>query len=247
MQDKFMAIVRGTSGTGKGTRVCQILEFLKTKFDHHPVNFEFEGKTKQYGVAFPELMLLFVGTQTTSNKSGLASWTSMDYIHSNVKQCALARPIALSWLDQGYSLVMEGEPMMQSNWFRPKDASPYYGVKSFLMPHYMYDRREDYDARIIGRSGKAAGDSGWSRNESYRREYEKTIQEAEEIGIAEQCLITLDTHDASLEHFGLMLLNFMGRQDLTDEFRYWTAENPMLRSVGGPNPLATTKNVFSFF
>lgn len=244
--DQFMAILRGTSGTGKGTRVCQILEFLKTKYEPVPKNFEFEGKTKQYGLAFEELKLLFVGTVTTSNKSGLSSWSSMDYIHSNVKKCELARPIARQYLREGYSLVLEGEPMMQSNWFRPLSMHPYYGVARYLMPHYWYQDRSQYDERILGRSGKLAGDSGWGRNESYKREWEKTVEEAEELGL-EDCHAELLPHDAPLEQFGAQLLAFMGRVDMIEEFVAWTAQNPMLRSVAGGNPLATTKNVFDLF
>lgn len=242
----FMAILRGTSGTGKGTRVCQILEFLKTKYEPVVKNFEIEGKTKQYGLAFEELKLLFVGTVTKSNKSGLASWSSMDYIHSTVKKSELARPIAKGFLKEGYNLVLEGEPMMQSNWFRPLSMVPYYGVSRFIMPHYWYEDRSQYDERIMGRSGKLAGDSGWSRNDSYRREYEKTLDEAKALEI-DTCMIELYSHEAPLEHFGVQLLAYLGRFELIDEFVAWTAQNPMLRSVQGGNPLATTKNVFDLF
>ena len=241
-----MAIVRGTSGTGKGTRVCQVLEFLKTKFASEIAEFNFEGKTRQYGVAFPALKLLFVGTVTKSNKSGLTSWSSMDYIHSTVKKAENARPIAKEFLDKGYSLVLEGEPMMQSDKFRPLFMAPYYGVERFLMPHFWYQDRSQYDERIMGRSGKLAGDSGWSRNESYKREYERTVEEAAELGL-DSCLIELFPHDAPLDLVGVQLLVYAGHHALVDEFVAWTAANPMLRSVNGANPLETTKNIFDIF
>jgi len=242
----FMSVVRGTSGTGKGTRVCQVLEYLKTKFEPTTLNFEFEGKTKQYGICFEDLKLIFIGTTTKSNKSGLSSWSSMDYIHSTVKKAENARPIAKSWIEKGYSLVLEGEPMMQSDKFRPLFMQPYFGVARFLMPHYWYQNREQYDERIMGRSGKLAGDSGWGRNESYKREYERTLEELQELELdATGC--TLLPHDAPLEGYGASLLAYLGRADLIDEFVRWTAENPMLRSIGGGNPLATTNNVFDIF
>lgn len=244
--DNFMAVIRGTSGTGKGTRVCQVLEFLKTKFEHHPVMFEFEGKTKQYGIAFPDLTVIFVGTITTSNKSGLSSWSSMDYIHSTVKKAENARPIAKGFLEQGYSLVLEGEPMMQSDKFRPLFMYEYYGVSRYLMPHYWYQNREQYDERIMGRSGKLAGDSGWSRNESYRREYERTLEELDTLGL-DTSGCTLDPHDAPLEQLGASLLVYMDQAALIGDFVEFTHAHPMLRSIDGGNPLATTKNVFDIF
>lgn len=276
---KSMIVVKGPSGTGKGTRVVQFIEFLRTMFTPSEITYtdgaERSGKlkVKPLGLAFDELKLLFVGCYTTSNKSGLASWTSMDTLHASTGSGEVARDMLKSYADQGWTLVCEGEPLMLSDKWRPKFLFDYYGLDTLSLIYFHYVNREDYDARIVGRSGKKAGDSGWSRNEGYPKEFQKSVKEMINISgghaymdtkidekgecvmfgenLTRRTEISLLPHDADLACIGRAIMFQLQQQGKLSEIRQnvqtlssglefekFCEENPMLRSVDGPNPLA---------
>jgi len=263
---KSMIVVKGSSGTGKGTRVAQFIEFLRTKMEPVEITYELNDKTKPLGLAFPDLKLLFVGQYTVSNKSGLASWSSMDAIHSAMGTGSLAREFLKDHIESGYTLVCEGEPLMLSDKWRPAHMFEYYGLDTVSMLYFHYPDRAEYDARIIGRSGKAAGDSAWGRNSEYPKEFGKSLQEmrgiitmagVEHVDESEtgkshmMCNspsawseFTLMPHDADLACVGRAIM-FQLRQNgiqttLTTNvraFEQFCVDHPMLRSVDGQNPL----------
>lgn len=184
-------VVKGTSGTGKGTRVVQFIEWLRTKLEPTELTYTIGDKTRPFGLKFEELKLIFVGQYTVSNKSGLASWTSMDAIHAATGSGDIARDLVKGWLAQGYTLVCDGEPLMLSDKWRPEWMFKNYPIESLALLYFAYPDRYQYDARIRGRSGKEAGNSGWSRNESYSKEFEKSKAEMLALGF------TVDVDDYS--------------------------------------------------
>lgn len=175
-------VVKGPSGVGKGTRVVQFIEWLRTKLEPTELTYTIGEKTRPFGLKFEELKLIFVGQYTASNKSGLASWTSMDAIHAATGSGDIARDLVKGWLAQGYTLVCEGEPLMLSDKWRPDWMFKNYPIDALSILYFAYPDRYQYDARIRGRSGKEAGDSGWSRNESYPKEFQKSKAEMLALG-----------------------------------------------------------------
>lgn len=175
-------VIKGSSGTGKGTRVVQFIEWLRTKYEPRQLEYTFSGKTRPFGLLFEELKLLFVGQYTVSNKSGLASWTSMDGIHAATSSGDVTREFVKHHLAMGYTLVCEGEPLMLSDKWRPLWMFNNYPIEALSILYFNYPDRYQYDMRIRGRSGKEAGDSAWSRNESYAGEFEKSKKEMLALG-----------------------------------------------------------------
>ena len=106
----------------------------------------------------------------------------MDAIHAATGSGDIARDLVKGWLAQGYTLVCEGEPLMLSDKWRPEWFFKNYPIDSLSLLYFAYPDRYQYDARIRGRSGKEAGDSGWSRNESYSKEFEKSKAEMLALG-----------------------------------------------------------------
>ncbi|QZI90433.1 hypothetical protein MYOV003v1_p0109 [Vibrio phage 207E48.1] len=258
-----VAIVKGTSSTGKGVRVSQLLEFLKTKFKHKNVRYVHNNKSRQLGILFPELGWVFIGRVVTSNKSGLASWTSMDDLHATTTKGEIARRIIKEEItDKGYSFVAEGEPLMASDKWRPLFMNEYYGAERFLFQYFHYaGDREAYDQRIIGRSGKAAGESGWHREKNYETEHLKVNDEFTSLGLHNAvCPVSgpafwedgdgrvsnnlLRKYDAPHWCWGVEFLSFNGLDDLVDEFVEHAKANPLLREINGANPLAKTKRLW---
>ncbi|AUR97886.1 hypothetical protein NVP1244A_184 [Vibrio phage 1.244.A._10N.261.54.C3] len=257
-----IAVLKGTSGVGKGTRVIQLVEYLKTVWKHSTVHYTFEGKQRQLGVAFHEQKLLFVGRVVTSNKSGLASWTSMDDMHSTVKNVVNIPAILKPWFDKGYTLICEGEPMMQSNRWRPLYLSETFGVSHMFIQYFHYaGDRNAYDVRIVGRSGKEAGEAGWSREESYEREHLKVKEELTALGLRNTqmndqfwdfwsgedegySLNRIAKYDEAVHIWGAGFLDWVGCGYLSRDFIKFAEKKPMLREINGANPLAKTKRLW---
>lgn len=253
---KSMVVVRGSSGTGKGTRVCQFLTYLQEKgHENEVVKFLWEGKEKTFGTFFPGLKLMFVGMFTMSNKSQLTSWTSMDYIHALVSKTEKARGLlAAMWTDPQVTFVVEGEPMMASDKWRPLFLADFHKLQRFLFLTYMYEDRGEYDKRIIGRSGKAAGEAGWSRNEGYLSEFNRTTEELMQLGLEMDLDDTSEfrdpksghlsynrmlAHDAPLSSVGDNIMEFLGLDCLSrEDYALDCINRPVLRSIGQADPLA---------
>ena len=257
---KKIIVIKGSSATGKGTRVVQFIEWLRTMYEPRVVEYSVGSKTRPFGLAFDELKLFFVGQYTVSNKSGLASWTSMDTIHATTGSGEIARSFVKDFMGDGFTMVCEGEPLMQSDKWRPVYMREYYGVDDISIMYFSYPSRVQYDERVVGRSGKKAGDSGWSRNESYPREFEKSKDEMIQIGfnVAADIYSGLDVlyqdgvgpegrrgelvllpYDAPLNVIGrairwLAELNTLPMK----EFEQYCIDHPMTRTVGGADPLA---------
>lgn len=260
-------VIKGTSGTGKGTRVVQFIEWLRTKLEPTELSYTIGDKTRPFGLKFEEMKLIFVGQYTVSNKSGLASWTSMDAIHAATGSGDIARDLVKGWLAQGYTLVCEGEPLMLSDKWRPEWMFKNYPIESLSILYFAYPDRYQYDARIRGRSGKEAGDSGWSRNESYSKEFEKSKAEmlalgwvvavndysgqdliyapleanTQEFKSPERSEIAILPFDAPLWTVGntiLWQLRQIGHRLESKDFYGYCETDPMTREVGGQDPLA---------
>lgn len=258
-------VVKGTSGTGKGTRVVQFIEWLRTKLEPTELTYTVGDKTRPFGLKFGELKLIFVGQYTVSNKSGLASWTSMDAIHAATGSGDIARDLIKCWLVQGYTLVCDGEPLMLSDKWRPGWMFKNYPIESLALLYFAYPDRYQYDARIRGRSGKEAGNSGWSRNESYSKEFEKSKAEMLALGFtvavddysgqdilykspnefltSQQSELAVLPFDAPLWVVGNAICHQI-RSELrevnmdTKDFYAYCETNPMTREIGGQDPLA---------
>lgn len=230
-QIKTIAVLLGTSGTGKGTRVSQLQKFFIHKFgDPEIVYFENKGKKKQHGAYFPDVDTYFIGTWTISNKSGLESWTSMDYINSSTGKTDLS--IELTRTTAKGNVILEGEPMMLSNKYRPEFMVPHYNLKGLLFSIYNYSNREDYDERILGRSGKKAGEGGWSRNDSYNKVLGKVIEEERKLGLPDfKFRANKHNFDALITQFGKEYLEFIDRSDLIKDFLDYSEENTTLRNI----------------
>lgn len=230
---KSYNLLLGTSGTGKGTRVSQLLTFLETKFEGRPFYFIHNGKQRQLGLYFDDVGVFFIGQWTISNKSGLKSWTSLDYVNSvtgktdltiqTVKETAIGH------------VVGEGEPMLLSNKYRPLFMHEMYDISQMSFMIFDYATREEYDARILGRSGKIAGEGGWARNESYAKQPAKMMDELQQLQ-NDRCnvefFVEKHNYDAPLTCWGETFLEFIGHGALVPEFLEFSKTSTTLRSVG---------------
>ncbi|AXC34545.1 hypothetical protein [Vibrio phage YC] len=261
-------VVKGGSGSGKGTRVVQVLKFLQTKFKSEPAMVEHKGKPWKLGTVFPKQKILFVGDLVTSSKSGLTSWNSMDRVHSTFGTSKAVPDLLLPYVRNGYTIACEGEAMMRSNRWRPKGINEIYGVDRFFIQYFHYSHNRDaYDQRIIGRSGKKSGDGGWVREEAYHVEWPDNHKEMvdlgheihlhnakhghhsgkpflEEITYTSGSMIMKAPVEQELAIWGVRFLIFVGLKDLTSQFNDYVIKKPMLRDIYGNDPLKKTNRLF---
>lgn len=249
MPDLFISVLKGPSATGKGTRVSQLIEFLKRIEVPKKIVLLVEGHTFEAGLAFPEQGFFFIGTYVVSNKSSLTSWSSMDMVHSTVKSAEAGRECihkvceeALATSKQNHAcVVLEGEPMLLSDKFRPAFMSAEYKPSHLDISYFGYTERSQYESRIMGRSGKPGGDSGWSRAAGYFSDFTKSKEEAAQLD-GTQCHLSFHEYDETYWLWGSHLLNKLGF--VSSDFVAWSKENPMLRSVDGQDPLRKTKKLW---
>lgn len=237
---KTLTILKGGSGAGKGTRVCQLMEYLKADGNTcETINYKLDGKTKVVGKFFPAFGLFVPGKYSVSNKSGLTSWNGMDHLHAAFGKAEVVRDILSDLVDElgVQHMILEGEPMFLSDKFRPKFLSEFYkpDVMSFI--YFTYTSREEYDERIIGRSGKPSGDTGWQRVAQYEVEYDKTVKEAEWLVCdVKKCPATQPPHEFVVDWL-LNLNTIAGAMVDVDHAREWCQANPMTRKIGESDPL----------
>lgn len=249
MPELFISVLKGPSATGKGTRVCQLIEYLKRAEEPKKIILSVEGKTFDAGLSFPEQGFFFIGTYVVSNKSSLTSWSSMDMVHSTVKTAEAGRECihmvcehAKESSKQPFAcVVLEGEPMLLSDKFRPAFMAAEYAPSHLQISYFGYTDRAQYEERIIGRSGKPGGDSGWSRAAGYFGDFNKSKEEASSLD-ATQCHLSFHDYDETYWMWGSHLMNLVGVAP--SHFISWSKENPMLRSVGGQDPLRKTKKLW---
>lgn len=237
---KSIIILKGGSAAGKGTRVCQLMEYLKSK-GHNctTVSFDNEGKKIALGKYFPAFELFIPGKFSISNKSGLTSWSGMDYLHGTLGTSEKAREAVKQICDElsVEHVIMEGEPMFLSDKYRPEFLKEFYEPEKIYMKYFMYQNRKQYDERIIGRSGKASGDSGWSRVANYLTEYGKSQQEAANVEGATILSVSVDEAPYVFVQDALDLLSSSAEMFDPMEVMDWCDANPMLRKVGEADPL----------
>lgn len=165
-------LLKGISGCGKGSRVSQLIEFLKTEYKYHTylVDKLKVGEEKfnlkkplQLGIIFPDLNTFFVGRWVQSNKSKLISWSSLDNLSRYGQTFYRYLPIKFSKMN----LVVEGYFGGKTNAFIPKFAKKYFDKGNFV--NYYYEDIEELQERVVGRSGKRIKGTCYRDNSKYTK------------------------------------------------------------------------------
>jgi hypothetical protein len=225
----------GTSATGKGTRVSQLLHFLISKYDFEfrstiiiPENDEVAPYYLPLGILIPELNTLFLGKIVKSNKSGLLSWSSLDYLHGKLGMDATAK-LVYSQLKNSLNIVQEGYVGSgNSIAYGPVVLSEY--TQSILLIGYDYKGvKSDMMDRIVSRSSKECkGDAAWSQRSlgsAYIYSCSKQVDLVNNCGVFTRSL----EYDAPLTQLGNDWLTFQGEDELQVEFSEWSEDNSTLR------------------
>lgn len=229
-----MTLLKGTSGTGKGTRMRQLLSFYQSIYEHWPIYTDVRGQKMEVGTYIERINTIFIGKKVISNKSGLESWSSLDYINSKTLKTEETQEI-LKECAKMFHIVAEGEPMICSHRYRAKHLYEYMGIRKLMTRYYVYDNKDEYLARIVERSGTPpTRDGGWARNDMYLPQYTKDMEEVTQVPIKHD--IKLLSHTEEHTQFGIEFLYFHGLSAHKVMFLAHAKANDVRRSVNPSIP-----------
>ena len=170
-------IVKGISGSGKSTMVYSAIRFLRL-IGYKDELFHFinvEGKDVVVGIIFPELKVIFIGGEYEDGK--VIRFNGYDKVTSKFVKAQLFSEFLRDNISK-YSFVIEGAGITQSNRLRPLYLMEFVKPESISMYYFIYKCREDYDNRIIKRSGKKASkDTAWIKHPSFVWDAEESVRE----------------------------------------------------------------------
>lgn len=171
-------VVKGISGSGKSSRVFQLLKFFENKgytlSDFYYTNIE--GKKKLIGVLVEEENLIFIGKLYKSGN--VERWQGYDAATSSFKKSAYFSEF-LKENSGKYSFIVEGAGVTGTYRLRPVFLEE-IGFFNIIIQYYNYplNAKQDYYNRIIYRSGeKPKKDVMWSKNLGMIRDSKKSEEE----------------------------------------------------------------------
>ena len=204
---KTLSLIKGTSGAGKSTRTYMFLLFLRElNYSDSPLLFiNSDGKEKQAGILFPELDLLFIGTEYKSGNftryQGADNRTSsfcgnqgmVDFVRENKDK---------------YHMIFEGAIPLNSDKFRPNYLYKELGVSRMYLQYYLFekDQRDKFDERIVYRSGKKCGDAVWQKVQTTHNDFKKSSEDAESLKEVASVAVFKNYFDAEVYDFGIKML-----------------------------------------
>jgi len=223
MFKKSIFIVKGISGSGKSSRVFQLLSFFRDK------GFTFEdffytnkdGKVRNIGINIKELNLIFIGKLYNSN--GVERWQGYDSVTGAFIKASYFSEFLFDNLGT-YGFIVDGAGITQTNRLRPKFLAA-GGFKNIFIQYYNYLNKEDYLSRIIYRSGAAPKkDVMWDKNGGFISDYNFSMKEISEINDINH-YIDNKMFDELIDDFGIKFLLFTKNENLIEDFMDFVESN----------------------
>jgi len=210
-------VVKGISGSGKSSRVFQIIKYLEflgcEHEDFHYINKE--GKDRIVGILYKDLNLVFLGKFYKSGN--VERWQGYD----SVTSCFMKSEYFSEFLgdNKNYTLFVEGAGVTQTNRLRPKFLHEELGFEKIFIQYYNYADKQDYLDRITFRSGKVPTKATmWDKNSSFIAESIWSLEDQKHI----ECEVFVNQFDAPIEDLGVKFLRFIGssKADIDDFIKF---------------------------
>lgn len=226
----------GTSGTGKGTRLSQLLTFfyyLGFKFKYEFVlndKDQTEGAKrdlKTIGMYCDDLNLFILGRWVKSNRSGLYSLSGVDTFTGEGNF-----DLWVSLVDSMKNRNYCGEGYVaHDTGLLYGDRLVEYGHKKVHKVGYMYDNIEQLIDRVVQRSkNPCKGVTAFSQNLNAKKFIDHDIKYFLDNPYIIPNKIEMYKFDADLNTYGVSYLEFMGAsKSLVNEFRRFCLAYPTLR------------------
>lgn len=224
-----IVLVKGTSGSGKSTRVYCFLDFLESigleLMPHRWVNSE--GKEKEVGVFIPEFNLVVLGK--FYENQGVRRWQGLDSVTSRFVNSAGLTDFLVDAGLKRMNVLVEGAGTSVSWRLRPMELVATCEFMNILYVRYDYteEEHEEYYSRVVYRSGKPPkGDSMWRKRHGFGSDFAKSVEEAGLLNEAGANVILKDeAWNSPVWDLGCNIFEFFGIPEICGEFREYVNNN----------------------
>lgn len=225
-----LCLLKGISGTGKGTRVALLQLFLINETDYEVLSTQHpeKDKTIPYGIYFPQYNIRMLGKWARSHKSKLWSWTSLDYFYSSFGREFTESTVRNS---TDANTIIEGYPMTGTKIYRPDGLHTHFGYDRQMINTFVYNDFEELQQRVEGRSGKRIKGTCWGGNKTFYNECDRML-EASRANPNIFCVVLRSSYDEEVESFGVRYLTFLGLDSLINRFKEFAKSTDVFRKVG---------------
>lgn len=224
MDGNSIIIVKGTSGSGKSTRVYLLLDFLQSLgVKLEPFLFKtIDGKEKQVGLYSEDFNMLFVGGFYEYGK--IKRWQGYDNVTGKICGAEGLSYFLKGISDLGIDILIEGSVCCQTNRLKPYDLYHVSGYKNIMYVRYDYsvDGFQDYKDRIYNRAGNINNreDSFDKNNRKFFLDCRKAEKEAEEVNKSGGNVVVYDRlYNCPVWDLGVNFFRFLGLEFLIDDYK----------------------------
>lgn len=215
--------IKGTSGSGKSTRVYLFLEYLESIgiiFEPFMWKHPEDGKVRQVGLVSEDMGIVFLGKWYENG--GVRRWQGLDSVTSKIGKSKDLSEFLLHCSNLNLSVLVEGAGTTASWRFRPKYLYEVSHIGNILQIRYDYseDELHEYEKRIKYRSGKLPkGDSMWRKRHTFGSDYKKAVTEAVEVNNqGGKVVLYSQPHTSPLYDLGVRVFEFFGIPELCEPF-----------------------------
>lgn len=222
--DSTAFVIKGISGSGKSSRVFQLIEFFRSRGETiSPLINTQNYKRQRVGIVLEEQRLAIFGKLYKSGT--MIRWQGLDAVTFGFNG---SEGISKFLADQAkyYNFIVEGAGVMDSYRFRPKFLYEECNFEKIFMQCYNYtsEQKELYIERTLLRSGRPPKkDSMWGKRKAYELEEAKSIADQQEIG-KDRIELSYDLSDLPIYDFGIKYLKFTGQRNLVRSFKEFVKE-----------------------
>ena len=207
--------IKGTSGSGKSTRVYVLLKF----FEHIGVKttdvffINKNGKNRCVGFLVEGLHIFFLGEKYVKN--GVERWQSFDNLNHHFTSLEIAEKWIHEMLVENIVIVDASAVGLSHRW-RPNCLKPHCDEAHIM--YYTYTNKEDYLRRIYERVGKhPSTDSGWRNNEHFVRDFNRS--KIESLNFDNKAVASHYNFDEPISHVGEYILMNLGLVSVVEDFK----------------------------
>lgn len=217
-----IVLVKGTSGSGKSTRVYCFLDFLeKIGIEINPYKWvNFEGKEKDIGIYIKDFNLVVLGKYYENQ--GVRRWQGLDSVTSRfVNAEGLSSFLKEAGVNR-LNVLLEGAGTSVSWRLRPMELVATCEFMNILYMRYDFKEEEhkEYYDRVEYRSGKPPkGDAMWRKRHGFESDIIKSKEEALLLNAeGANIVIKEEAWNSPVWDLGCSIFEFFGIPEICNEF-----------------------------
>lgn len=216
-------LVKGTSGSGKSTRVYCFLDFLESiGMELKPYKFvNIQGEEKEVGLYSEELNMVFLGK--FYQDGNVRRWQGLDSVTGRLHTAEGLTYFLKEMGKKKINVLLEGAGTSVSWRLRPMELTAECEFLNILYMRYDFtiEEHEEYFKRVEYRSGKVPkGDAMWRKRKGFESDYLQSVEEAKELNaVGANILIKDQPFTTPPWDLGWHIFEFFGMEEMCEEYK----------------------------